>query len=159
MGIRYHFNTKYFIINSKITALCNRNRSAVLAYIYIHTHTSSCWRESDDAGHTHIHTLMPTLNLTCARTHTHIWCAHLQPFQECFDNTHTHTHTSSCLLEIWLMMMHTYTHLYPRFIDCTDTYFSFMFTGAFPMHACGVTCNLRTYFTSMWRVFLVQMVV
>ena len=102
MGIRYHFNTKYFIINSKITALCNRNHSAVLAYIY------------------------------------------------------THMHTSSCLLEIWLMMTHTYTHLYPRFIACTDAYFSFMFTGAFPLHACGVTCNLHTYFTCVRRVFLVE---
>ena len=37
MGIRYHFNTKYFIINSKITALCNRNHSVVLAYIYTRT--------------------------------------------------------------------------------------------------------------------------
>ena len=56
---------------------------------------------------------------------------------------------------------HTYTHPYPypRFIACTDTYFSFMFTGAFSLHACGVTGNLGTYITSMRRVFLVQTVV
>ena len=48
------FNTKYFIINSKITALCSRNRLAVLAYIYIHTHahTGSCLLESDNDRYT-----------------------------------------------------------------------------------------------------------
>ena len=53
------------------------------------------------------------------------------------------------------------THPYPylRLIACTDTYFSFMFTGAFPLHACCVTCNLHTYFTSVRRVFLVETVV
>ena len=73
--------------------------------------------------HTYTHSC-PSLNLR-VHEHTRIWCAHLQPFQECFDNTHTQT--SSCLLEIWLMMTHTYTHPhpYPRFIACTDTYFSF----------------------------------
>ena len=95
--------------------------------------------------HTYTHSCPPLI--LCVHEHTHIWCVHLQPFQECFDNTHTHT--SGCLLEIWLMMTHTYTHLYPRFIACTDAYFSFMFTGAIPLHACGVTCNLRTYYTSM----------
>ena len=34
-----------------------------------------------------------------------------------------------------------------------------MFTGAFPLHECGVTCILRTYFTSVRRVFLVKTVV
>ena len=155
MGIRYHFNTKYFIINSKITALCNRNRSAVLAYIYTHTHTSSCWRESDDAGHTHIHTLMPTLNLTCARTHTHIGCAHLQPFQECFDNTHTHTQVTVYWRFSWWWHAHTHTHIYASLLAQTHIFPS----GEFPLHAYGVTCNLRTYFTSMRRVFLVQTVV
>ena len=33
------FSIKYFMINNKITALCNRNRSAVLTYVYIHIHT------------------------------------------------------------------------------------------------------------------------
>ena len=33
------FNSKYFIINAKITALCNRGRSVVLTYIYIKAHT------------------------------------------------------------------------------------------------------------------------
>ena len=56
-------------------------------------------------------------------------------------------------------MTHTYRHLYPRFIVCTDAYFFFMFTGAFPLHACSITYNLRTYFTSVRRVFLVETVV
>ena len=75
--------------------------------------------------HTYTHSCPPLI--LRVHEHTHIGCAHLQPFQECFDNTHTRTHTSSCLLEIWLMMTHTYTHpySYPRFIACTDTYFSF----------------------------------
>ena len=55
-------------------------------------------------------------------------------------------------------MILTYTHPYPcpRMIACTDSYFSFMFTEAFPLHACGVTCNLHTYFASVRRVFLVE---
>ena len=55
----------YFIINSKITALYSRNCSVVLAYIYIHTHTSSC-RESDDDRHNPC--LLLTLDLTFAQT-------------------------------------------------------------------------------------------
>ena len=72
----------------------------------------------------------------------------------------THTHTSSCVLEICLMMTHTYTHPYPypRLIALHNTYFSFTFTGAFPLHACGVTRNRRTYFISVRRV-LVETVV
>ena len=73
--------------------------------------------------------------------------------------THTHTHTSSCVLEICLMMTHTYTHPYPRLITLRNTHFSFMFTGAFLLHACGVTRNWSTYFISVRRVFLVETVV
>ena len=39
-----------FII-SKITTLCGRNCSAVLTYIFIHMHTSSCLLESEDDTH------------------------------------------------------------------------------------------------------------
>ena len=74
---------------------------------------------------------------------------------------HTHTHTSSCVEEICLMMTHTYAHpySYPRLTALHTTYFFFMFTGAFLLHACGVTRNWRTYFISVWRVFLVETVV
>ena len=70
-------------------------------------------------------------------------------------HTHTHTHTSSCVLEICLMMIHPY----PRLIALHNTYFSFTFTGAFPLHACGVKRNWRTYFISVRRVFFVETVV
>ena len=40
--------------------------------------------------------------------------------------------------------------------DCLHTYFSYTFTETFPLHACGVTRNLRTYFTSVRLVFLVE---
>ena len=56
-------NTKYFIISSKITTLCSRNRSAVPTYIYIHTQTTSFLLESDNDRHAHIHTTIPTLDL------------------------------------------------------------------------------------------------
>ena len=60
MEIRCYFNTKYFIINSKIIALCNCKHSAMLAYI----HTQVTLQSRVDAGRTHIHTPMPTLDLT-----------------------------------------------------------------------------------------------
>ena len=110
---------------------------------------------------------------THIRTHTH---THAYPWSYVCTNTHIsrgrffystprsaswHTHTSSCVLEICLMMTHTYTHPcpYPRLIALHNTYFSFMFTGAFLLHACGVTRNWRTYFISVRRVFLVETVV
>ena len=130
MGIRYYFNTKYFIINSRITALCNRNRSAVLAYIYTHTHTSSCWRESDDAGHTYTHSCPPLI--LRVHEHTHIWCAHLQPFQECFHNTHTqvavywrfgwwwHAHTHSFIHASLLAQTHISPSCLQERFPCTN---------------------------------------
>ena len=81
---------------------------------------------------THIHTPMPTLDLTCAQTHSHISGALLsQRFH------YTHTRTSSSVLEIYLIM----THPCPRLMACTNTYLSFTFTIAFPLHACCVTRN------------------
>ena len=52
------------------------------------------------------------------------------------------------------MMTHPYPC--PRLIACTNLYFPFTFTGAFSLHAYGVTRNWRTYFTSVRRVFLVE---
>ena len=54
------FNTKYFIINSKITALCNCKHSAMLAYIHTQVAVDGRVMMPD----THIHTSMPTLDLT-----------------------------------------------------------------------------------------------
>ena len=115
----------------------------------MHTHTRNCRRESDDTD-THTHPHAHSWSYVCTNTHTHLGVRHLSI-----------THTISCVLEIWLMTTHTYTHPYPwpRLITCTITYFSFTFTGAFPLHACGVTRNWRTYFTSVRRVFLVETVV
>ena len=72
--------------------------------------------------------------------------------------THTHTHTSSCVLEICLVMTHTHPYICPLLMACTNAYFSFTFTGAFLLHACGVTRNWRIYFTSVRQV-LVETVV
>ena len=66
------FNTKCFIIYSKISSLCNRNRSVVLAYIWRHTHTSSCRRESDDDRDTHTQIHVYHWSYVCTNTHTHI---------------------------------------------------------------------------------------
>ena len=69
----------------------------------MHTHTSSCLRESDD--YTHVHTPLPTLDLyVCANTHAHLVRVIYSPSRSA-----SITHTHSCLLEIWLMMTLTYT--------------------------------------------------
>ena len=66
-----------------------------------------------------------------------------------------HTHTSSCLLENGVKMTHTYKHPYPRLIVCTDSHAprgTFLFhthRGAFPLYACSVTRNSRTYVTNV----------
>ena len=103
-------------MNSKLTVLCSRNRSAVLAYIYIHTHTSICRRVSDVDRHT----LMLTLDLTCGQTHTHI--SGRFSYTTSRSASITHTHTSSYLLENCLMMIYTYIHPCPRLIACTNTF-------------------------------------
>ena len=102
---------------------------------------------------THIQTPMFTLHLTCVQTHSHISGRF---FYRTPRSASWYTHTSSCVLEICLMMTHTYTLPYPRLIALHNTYFSFTFTGALPLHACCVTHNWRTYFTSVRRVFLVE---
>ena len=68
-----------------------------------------------------------------------------------------HTQTSSYELETCLTMTHI--HPYPRLVALQNTYFSFTFTGAFLLHARGVTRNWRTYFISVRRVFLLETVV
>ena len=54
---------------------------------------------------------------------------------------------------------HIHTHPFTRLIACTNTYFSLTFTGAFPLHGCGVTRSLGTYFISVRLVFLLEMIV
>ena len=141
------FNTKYFIINSKITALCNCKHSAMLAYI----HTSSCRQESDDAVLTHTHTHAYLWSYVAMHKRTRAY------YRSSRSATITHTQVAVCWRFDW--WWHTHPYPCPRLIACTDSYFSFMFTEAFPLHACGVICSLRTYLTSMRRVFLVETVV
>ena len=98
MRIRDVFNTLYFIINSKITALRSFNRSAVLTYIYIHTHTNSRLLENIVKWQTHTH------------THTYAWSRRQQTrasrgAEWSEDNRHTYTHS----------------YLYSCFIACTNT--------------------------------------
>ena len=135
----------------------------MLAYIYIYTHTSSCRRESDDDRqthtHTHTHTPMPTLDLTFLQTHTHIWGVHLIGLPGTLP---LHIHTKVAVYWRFGSWWHTHPYSCPRLIACTNTYFSYTFTGAFPLHVCGVTRNLRpylSYFISVRRVFLVEIVI
>ena len=86
--------------------------------------------------HTHTHTPMPTVDLTCAQTHSHISGRFFYSTPRSTSwHTHTHTHTSSYELEICLTMTHTYTHSYPRLVALQNTYFSSTFTEAFLFHA------------------------
>ena len=63
---------------------------------------------------THIHTPMPSLDLACVRTHTHLGRFFYSTSRSA-SITPTQTRTSSCVLEICLTMTHTYTHAYPAF--------------------------------------------
>ena len=90
MGIRYHFNTKYFIINSKITALCNRNRSAVLAYIYTQVAVDSRVMMPDT--HTYTHSCPPLILRVYVCTNTHTYGARICSPSRSALITHTHTH-------------------------------------------------------------------
>ena len=115
-------NTKYFIINSKLTALRSHNCPVVLAYIYIHAHWSSCRRESDDERHTHP---CPPLILYVHKHNFSVW-APISTFRSA-----SITHTSSCPLEIWFLFTHTYTHPYPCWhsIACSNTFFLHTYRG------------------------------
>ena len=92
-----------------------------------------------------------TLDITCAQTRTH---HETLSYSTSRSASITRTHTGSCILEICFMILHRYTHpcSCPLLIACTNTYFSFTFTRAFPLHACGVTRNWRTYFISVRRL-------
>ena len=65
------------------------------------------------------------------RTHTHT-------------DTHTHRHTHRQVSTGELVDDDTHPYPCPRLIACSNTYFSFMFTGAFPLHAAALhaTCVL-----------------
>ena len=78
----------------------------------------------------------------------------------CRTHTHARARARACAqLSTGDLVDDTHPYPCPRLIACTDTYFSFMLTGAFLLRACSVTCNLRTYFTSVRRIFLMETVV
>ena len=138
------FNAKYFLISSRVTALCSRNRSAVLTYIYMHTHkvlSTGEWRWQTP---TH------TQAWSCLHKHTSLHLVtrfFFQHFQERFHCMHTQVAVYwRCG---WRWQTHIHTH-------CTNTHYSLTPTGVFLLHVYSVTRNLRTYFTSVRQVFLVE---
>ena len=78
----------------------------MLAYIYLHTHTRSCRRESDNDRD-----IRPCLLPLILRVHKHTHASRGASFIALPGalplHTHTYIHTSSCVLEIRLMMIHT----------------------------------------------------
>ena len=135
------------------------NRSAVLAYIYIHMHTSNCRRQSGYDRHAHIHTPMLTFYLTCAQKNTHTFRgAPLIAPSEAFilhtqvavywrfgwwGHTYTHTYTHA---HAWLLAQ---THISPSRLQ-----------ERFPCaHAALHAACVTTYCTSVRRVFIVETVV
>ena len=103
------FNTKYFIINSKIIDLCSCNRTAVLTYTYIHTHTHTqvavYWRGESTNTHTHTHLRFRVHKHTCISGGVSFYHFH-----------YIHKHVGI----YWKLVdesRHTYTH--PRLITCT----------------------------------------
>ena len=61
------FSTKYFILNSKIIALCSCNRSVVLSNIHTPELSTGEWRWL-----THTHTYLCPPSISCAKTHIHL---------------------------------------------------------------------------------------
>ena len=104
--------------------------------------------------HTCTHTYAHPWSYVCTNPHTHIWCA---PFTALPGVLPLHTHTSSCLLEIWLMMTHTYTPIPMPTLECLHKHI-FLLHVYRSSRACGDTRDLRSYFTSVRRVFLVETV-
>ena len=122
----------------------------MLAYIYIHTHTSNCRRYravTFDDIHTHTHTHAYRWSYICTNAHTHLECTSYRTSRSA-TITHTHTHTHTQVAVYWKFGRWWHTHPYPcpGLIACTNIYFFFSFTGALPLHACLVARNWRPYF-------------
>ena len=93
-------------------------------------------------ANTRIRTPISTPDLAC--TNTYILVRFLLALTGSFP---LHTQQSSYLLEIWLMMIDTHTHI--RTLNFLYKHNSFlMLTGALPLCACIIALKLRTYFTS-----------
>ena len=66
---------------------------------------------------THMYIHLCPLLLLRVHEHTLIWCAPFTALPGVLP-LHTHTNTSRCLLEIWLMMTHTYAPIPMPTLDC-----------------------------------------
>ena len=94
--------------NSKITALYSCNRSAVLTYMYIHTHTSSCLLESYEKWQTYIHPY-PRLIACTIHTQSH-------PYIQLIART-THTCILGRRVE-WKLHIHIHSPVLIPTLDC-----------------------------------------
>ena len=108
-------------------------------YTFIHTQVAVYWR----AQMTHIHTLIPMLDLTYTNTHASGGTSLFSTSR----SASLHTRTINCLPEILSMMTdpHTPTLAYTHALLLAQKQIhlmlrsSFTFPGAFPLHA---TCAL-----------------
>ena len=116
----------------------------------IYIRTQSCLLESEDDTYTHSY----PPGILRAQTHIHLGARLFLAISRRASITYT---TNSNLSDD----RYTFTHPYscPRLIACTNTHFSFTFTEAFPLHACSITSNFRSYFTVVGRVYLVETII
>ena len=146
------FNAQYFIINTKITALCSCNRLAVLTCVYLHTLVAKGYDR-----HTH----------TYALTHTHPWSRAQHTYISGYfslKDLQEHLHYIHAQVVCWRVSWcrHTYTPPFSHLIACTNTHTPcgtvlFHTDGSIShIYACSITCNLCTCFISVKWIFLVD---
>ena len=107
------FSTKYFIINSKISALCSYNSLVVLTYIYKHMHASRCQLKGE------VDTPIPTLDLACTNTHTSRGIPFFSTSKSA-SLTYIYTQVAVYWRFGWWWQRHPYP--LPRLIACTNTH-------------------------------------
>ena len=124
--------------------------------------TTEGWRKEE--RRTHIHTPTLTVNFAYTNTHTYQGTPFFQDISWEGEPSITYTH-NSCLPKIGLTMIDPYTHTHTHAWLPAQTHIHlvarsfFSLTGASPLHECSVTLDLRTYFTSVEWVFLVETIV
>ena len=117
------FNTKYFIFNNKITALCCRHCWAMLTYIYIRTQVASCVLDSENDRDTTFKRPYPRL-ISRAQTHLHLGECLLIDFQERFH--YMHTQVAVYLRFGWWWQAHIHTPIVTPTLDCVHKH-TFLF--------------------------------
>ena len=132
-------NTKYFIINSKIIALCSHNRSEGFTCTLIHT--SCCLLESEDDKHT----LMPTFDRACTNAHT---------FQgtPLFSTSKSTSITYRQVAIYWRFGWWWQTHIHSPTVDYLQKHLFLFYVYMSVSLTRMQRRNLRTYFTSVLRV-------